>query len=94
MDGLRMLHHHSPDTFTTPVLAERFKISPEAVRRILKSKWVPDKERKEELRARDEARKAERRRRRVEKEWTEGVDKGMLKYKRPESDLNDKLQLT
>lgn len=94
MDSLRILHHHSPETFTTPVLAERFKISPEAVRRILKSNWVPCKQRKDELKTRDEARKAERRRKRMEKEWTEGVDKGMLKYKRPASDPDDKLQLT
>ncbi|KAF8518429.1 hypothetical protein BU17DRAFT_12339, partial [Hysterangium stoloniferum] len=44
MENLRMLHSHSPDTFTTPALADRFKISPEAVRRILRSKWTPSKE--------------------------------------------------
>ncbi|KAF8498867.1 hypothetical protein JB92DRAFT_2795401 [Gautieria morchelliformis] len=94
MDGLRMLHNHSPEIFTTPVLAERFKISPEAVRRILKSRWVPSKERKEELKMMDEARKVERRRKRVGKEWTEGVDKGLLKYKCTGSDAEDELQLT
>ncbi|KAF8342787.1 uncharacterized protein EI90DRAFT_2832614, partial [Cantharellus anzutake] len=46
MDGLRTFHRHDPETFTTPVLAEKFKISPEAVRRILKSKWQPDEKRK------------------------------------------------
>ena len=94
MDSLRMLHSHSPETFTTPVLADRFKISPEAVRKILKSKWAPSRERKEELRARDETRKVERRRKRVEKEWTEAVDKGVLKQKGTESDSEDGLQLT
>jgi Neugrin len=44
MDGLRALHAHDPDTFTTPVLSEKFRISPEAVRRILRSKWQPTKE--------------------------------------------------
>ncbi|KAI0792386.1 hypothetical protein C8Q75DRAFT_692771, partial [Abortiporus biennis] len=44
MQGLRALHHHDPETFSTAVLAEKFKISPEAVRRILKSKWQPSKE--------------------------------------------------
>jgi len=42
MEGLRTLHDHDPETFTTTVLANRFKISPEAVRRILKSRWRPD----------------------------------------------------
>ncbi|EJC99210.1 uncharacterized protein FOMMEDRAFT_34509, partial [Fomitiporia mediterranea MF3/22] len=44
MEGVRALHQHDPKTFSTPVLAERFRISPEAVRRILKSKWTPSKE--------------------------------------------------
>src|SRR6266702_1102246 len=47
MDGLRALHAHDPETFPTPVLAEKFRISPEAVRRILKSKWEPTKEQRE-----------------------------------------------
>ncbi|KAF8155618.1 hypothetical protein B0H34DRAFT_620136, partial [Crassisporium funariophilum] len=41
MDALRQLNRHDPEKFRTPVLAEKFKISPEAVRRILKSKWEP-----------------------------------------------------
>ncbi|KAF8589556.1 hypothetical protein K439DRAFT_1246128, partial [Ramaria rubella] len=45
MDSLCMLHRHSPETFTTPVLAQQFKVTPEAVRRILQSRWVPSKER-------------------------------------------------
>ncbi|EJD55493.1 hypothetical protein AURDEDRAFT_109802 [Auricularia subglabra TFB-10046 SS5] len=53
MDGLRALHNHNPELFSTPVLADKFKISPEAVRRILKSKWVPSKEREAELLARE-----------------------------------------
>lgn len=46
MNGLRELYRFDPEKFTTPVLAERFRISPEAVRRILKSKWEPSEERK------------------------------------------------
>ena len=49
MDGLRALHAHDPDTFPTPVLAEKFRISPEAVRRILRSKWEPSKEQRDRL---------------------------------------------
>jgi hypothetical protein len=49
MDGLRALHAHDPDTFATPVLADKFRISPEAVRRILRSKWEPTKEQRDRL---------------------------------------------
>jgi len=44
MDGLRQLHQFDETAFSTPVLAEKFRISPEAVRRILKSKWEPTRE--------------------------------------------------
>ncbi|KAJ2925422.1 hypothetical protein H1R20_g11692, partial [Candolleomyces eurysporus] len=49
MDGLRQLYNLNPETFTTQVLAEKFRISPEAVRRILKSKWEPSQKKKEKL---------------------------------------------
>ncbi|KAJ7869169.1 Neugrin-domain-containing protein, partial [Mycena olivaceomarginata] len=49
MEGLRQLHRVDPETFTTPVLAERFRVSPEAVRRILKSRWAPPPERRAKL---------------------------------------------
>ena len=45
MEGLRTLRDHDPETFTTAILANRFKISPEAVRRILKSRWRPNAKR-------------------------------------------------
>lgn len=49
MEGLRAFHAHDPDRFTTPVLADKFKISPEAVRRILRSKWKPTPEREAKM---------------------------------------------
>jgi hypothetical protein len=49
MDGLRALHAHDPDTFTTPVLADKFRVSPEAVRRILRGKWQPTQEQRARL---------------------------------------------
>jgi len=49
MDGLRVLHMHDPETFSTPTLAERFRISPEAIRRILRSKWEPSPEQRARL---------------------------------------------
>ena len=39
MEGVRALHAKDPVEFSTPKLAERFEISPEAIRRILKSSW-------------------------------------------------------
>lgn len=53
MDGLRIMHAQNPDVFTTPILAEKFRISPEAVRRILKSKWEPTREKKQKLAIRE-----------------------------------------
>jgi hypothetical protein len=41
MEGIRHLHSTEPTKFTTPILAQHFKVSPEAIRRILKSKWQP-----------------------------------------------------
>lgn len=44
LDGIRALHAQYPEKYTTPVLADQFKVSPEAIRRILKSKWRPSEE--------------------------------------------------
>ena len=69
LEGIRALHTQYPDRFTTPVLADQFKISPEAIRRILKSKWRPNDE------------EDERRRRRWEKRgeniWSQMVEMGI-----------------
>ncbi|KAF2199163.1 hypothetical protein GQ43DRAFT_339719, partial [Delitschia confertaspora ATCC 74209] len=48
MEGIRHLHRTQPEKFTTPILAEYFKVSPEAIRRILKSKWRPSDEEQDE----------------------------------------------
>jgi len=52
IEGIRALHGQYPDKYTTAVLADEFKVSAEAVRRILKSKWRPDAEKMEERRER------------------------------------------
>lgn len=44
MVGMRNLHAYDNVQFSVAALAESFKLSPEAVRRILKSKWVPNEE--------------------------------------------------
>ncbi|PKS06921.1 hypothetical protein jhhlp_005517 [Lomentospora prolificans] len=48
--GMRALHAQFPDAYDTPALANLFGVSPEAVRRILKSKWTPKTEEEEESR--------------------------------------------
>ncbi|KAF2654099.1 hypothetical protein K491DRAFT_769109 [Lophiostoma macrostomum CBS 122681] len=48
MEGIRHLNETQPERFTTPVLAQYFKVSPEAIRRILKSNWRPSDEEQEE----------------------------------------------
>ncbi|KAK3683666.1 hypothetical protein B0T22DRAFT_483491 [Podospora appendiculata] len=42
--GMKALHQQFPEEYTTEVLANKFEVSPEAIRRILKSKWTPSTE--------------------------------------------------
>ncbi|KAI1745430.1 hypothetical protein F4680DRAFT_402159 [Xylaria scruposa] len=44
LDGIRALHTQFPEQYTTDVLAKHFEVSPEAIRRILRSKWTPSPE--------------------------------------------------
>jgi hypothetical protein len=69
MEGIRHLHKTEPDKFTTPILAEHFKVSSEAIRRILKSRWQPNDE---EYEAR-----MERWNKRGERIWTNLVEMGV-----------------
>lgn len=39
--GIRAIHAQFPEQYTTSVLAEKFQVSPESIRRILKSNWTP-----------------------------------------------------
>ncbi|KAL2179821.1 uncharacterized protein P884DRAFT_256067 [Thermothelomyces heterothallicus CBS 202.75] len=61
--GIRMLHKQFPEEYTTEVLAQKFEVSPEAIRRILKSKWEPDPE--------TERKRQERWFRRGKRVWTQ-----------------------
>ncbi|QRW19348.1 neugrin domain-containing protein [Rhizoctonia solani] len=60
MEVLRALHASDPVQYRTPVLANKFKISPEAVSRILKSKWRPSPERVAKMIARENLNKDKR----------------------------------
>ncbi|KAI1097699.1 hypothetical protein F4804DRAFT_326744 [Jackrogersella minutella] len=44
LEGIRALHSQFPGEFPTHVLAQKFEVSPEVIRRILKSKWRPNSE--------------------------------------------------
>ncbi|PSN63535.1 required for respiratory growth protein 9, mitochondrial [Corynespora cassiicola Philippines] len=69
MEGIRHLHKTQPEKFTTPILAQHFKLSSEAIRRILRSKWRPtDEEQEERMRRWDK---------RGEKIWSNLVELGV-----------------
>ncbi|KAL1606674.1 Required for respiratory growth protein 9 mitochondrial [Paraconiothyrium brasiliense] len=69
MEGIRHLHKTQPTKFTTPVLAQYFQVSPEAIKRILRSKWRPsDEEQEDKLRRWDK---------RGEHIWTNLVELGV-----------------
>ncbi len=42
--GIRALHAQMPERYTTEALSQEFGVTPEAIRRILKSKWSPSPE--------------------------------------------------
>lgn len=69
LEGIRALHAQFPDKYTTPVLADQFEVSPEAIRRILKSKWRPNDEEEERRRARWD--------KRGENIWSQMVEMGI-----------------
>jgi hypothetical protein len=46
--GIRALNAQFPETYTTQALADKFQVSVESIRRILKSKWMPSAEEEQE----------------------------------------------
>lgn len=69
LDGIRHLHASDPVTYSTEQLSTHFAISPENIRRILKSKWRPSEAEKEARSLRWE--------RRGERKWSEMAEQGM-----------------
>ena len=69
LDGIRALHAQYPEKYTTAELATQFESSPEAIRRILKSKWRPNEKEEDDRRRRWD--------RRGEAIWTRMADAGM-----------------
>lgn len=94
MEGLRYMHATDPELFSTPVLADRFKISPEAVRRILKSKWMPTHEQRVKLAERERKSREDwiRKRREEERKCQRASYEGGRSVRR--ANKNDRLTLT
>jgi hypothetical protein len=68
LEGIRALHASDPATYSTETLSNQFEVSAENIRRILKSKWRPNDEEREERSARWE--------RRGVRKWTEMAELG------------------
>ncbi|KUJ13290.1 uncharacterized protein LY89DRAFT_785020 [Mollisia scopiformis] len=66
--GIRALHAQMPEQYNTETLAEEFKISPEAIQRILRSKWRPSPA--------EQTDREQRWHKRGEKVWTRLADMG------------------
>jgi hypothetical protein len=77
--GIRALHTQDPAQYTTKVLANSFEVSPEAMRRILKSKWSPDAE--------EESDRLRRWQNRGKSVYTRYVELGVLKPPKQWRDL-------
>lgn len=69
LDGIRALHASNPNAYDTETLSQHFKVTPENIRRILKSKWRPNEQEMEERRARWEKRGV--------KKWSEMAELGV-----------------
>ena len=69
LEGIRALHSSDPETYDTAMLSQHFQITPEAIRRILKSKWKPQPEEIEKRMERWEAR--------GKRKWNEMSELGM-----------------
>ena len=69
LDGIRALHSQYPEDYSTSKLADHFKVSPEAIRRILKSKWRPSEV--------EDASRRDRWQKRGEVIWSQMVELGV-----------------
>lgn len=69
LEAIRTMHKSDPDKFSTPLLAEQFKVSAEVIRRILRTKWQPDEE--------EVLDRQERWARRGERIWTKQAELGV-----------------
>ncbi|OJJ47132.1 hypothetical protein ASPZODRAFT_141888 [Penicilliopsis zonata CBS 506.65] len=82
MDGIRHLHATAPNQFTTEALADEFKVSPEAIRRILKSKWRPTED--------ETIDRQKRWQKRYDRIWSQMAELG-LRPRRKRADFDSKI---
>lgn len=68
LEGIRALHASDPAIYSTETLSSQFQVSPENIRRILKSKWRPNDDERQEREQRWE--------RRGVRKWTEMAELG------------------
>ena len=68
LEGIRALHASNPAVYSTEILSSQFAVSPENIRRILKSKWRPNDEERQDREKRWE--------RRGVRKWTEMAELG------------------
>ncbi|KAI1846462.1 hypothetical protein JX266_007359 [Neoarthrinium moseri] len=47
LEGIRALHTQYPEEYTTEKLSQKFEVSPEVIRRILRAKWRPTADQEE-----------------------------------------------
>ena len=69
LEGIRALHAQYPEKYTTPELAKHFEVSPENIRRVLKSKWRPNEE--------EEGNRRQRWIKRGESKWSQMAELGI-----------------
>lgn len=69
ISGIRALHAQMPERYTAWALSQEFQVSPDAIRRILKSKWTPN--------AAEESDRSERWFRRGERIWSRYSELGV-----------------
>ena len=74
LEGIRTLHASDSAVYNTPMLADHFQVTPEAIRRILKSKWRPSPEESEDRLKRWEKRGV--------RKWQAMADQGVKPPKR------------
>lgn len=84
LDGIRALHDSDPQKYSTPVLAEQFEVSAEAIRRILSSKWRPSEE--------EAARRREAWARRHDRIWDHMAELGLRPQRTREKEVMDEAQ--
>lgn len=87
MEGIRALHKQDPETFSLEVLSKKFRLSPEAVRRILKSRWKPSPEREALMVMKERKARAERIKATKEEEMHQMVRAGIKLKTHPDDEL-------